>query len=129
MGFCMSEFVVVKTAELDGSALDWAVAQIEKPSNLICLNSFNGGPRTRGNLPHYSTCWTHGGPLLDKYDIALNGGKVGGERCIYATLRAVDANSPFATSIGPTRLIAACRSVVHYKIGDLVQVPKEFIND
>jgi len=128
----MSEFVEVKTAELVGAALDLAIAQIEKPSNLICLNSFNGGPRTRGNLPHYSTIWTHGGPLLDKFDIALNGGFADGyfdRRVIYATLRdgARGDYGQKALATGPTRLIAACRAVVRYKLGDVVQVPSVLV--
>lgn len=128
----MIQFVEVNASELVGSALDWAVAQVEKPVNLFCLNSVNGGPRNRGNLPHYSTDWAQGGPLLDKYDIALNGGFADGDwdkRVVYATLR--DGNhgdyGQKALATGPTRLIAAGRAVVRYKLGDVVQVPAEFV--
>lgn len=126
------KMVEVETAELIGPSLDWAVAQIEKPANLICLNSFNGGPRTRGNLPHYSADWSQGGPLIEKYGIKLERAGVawfagwqysnGGFVNKYSMMDgdAEDgSNSP---------LTAACRAIVAAKLGDVVSVPAELIN-
>lgn len=144
----MSEFVEVKTDELVGPALDWAVAKaigyqmIEVPPDLHGNNAGEvlaptgliesgyrwpnvGRVHAAAFCKKWSVDWAQGGPLLDKYDIALNGGLADGERVIYATLRAVSDNSPFATAAGPTRLIAVCRAIVAAKLGDVVQVPAE----
>lgn len=137
----MSEFVEVNTAEITGPALDWCVCMIDAgaryhddygratlviPGAAAMMDGLKR-PRYAAAVPDYSSDWAHGGPLLDKYDIALNGGLADGERVIYATLRAVSDNSPFATAAGPTRLIAVCRSIVAAKLGDVVQVPAELV--
>lgn len=123
------KMVEVKTAELIGSALDWAVAQIEKPANLICLNSFNGGPRTRGNLPHYSADWSQGGPMIEKYDITFMRGVEGADEKYFAVMAAPSRTSiGQQTAGGETHLIAACRAIVAAKLGDVVSVPAELVN-
>lgn len=135
----MSEFVEVRTSELAGQALDWAVAKAEGMTAHVAIDGniyasaacwirdrrFCAPGASEVFKP--STDWTQGGPLLDKYDIALNGGLADGEMVIYATLRAVADNSPFATAAGPTRLIAVCRAIVAAKLGDVVQVPAELV--
>ena len=126
--------IEVKAAELVGPALDWAVAKVEgvtyNAKYLVQTKCNMAGhiqsvKYTANYLP--SADWAQGGPLLDKYDIALNGGLADGERVIYATLRAVADNSPFATAAGPTRLIAICRAVVGSKLGYVVQVPADLV--
>jgi hypothetical protein len=114
----MSEFVEVKTAELAGFALNWFVAiavrgedRMPSPAQFKMWNDY-----------HPSTDWAQGGPLLDMFDIAINGGVASGERVIYATLRAVDDGDPLSTATGPTRLVAACRAIVRNDLGDVVQV-------
>lgn len=131
MEWSMSEFVEAKTAELTGAALDWAVAKVcgvRYINSYIVTTERNaiGEIISSSAISNYrpSTDWAHGGTLLDRYDIALNGGVAGGERVIYATLRAVDDNEPFATATGSTRLIATCRAVVSAKLGDVVRVPE-----
>ena len=151
----MSDFVEVKTEELVGPALDWAVAKscgyecgrLPRIGNTFGCNLPNGLQYVIGRLCgasiaeelnarffRPSTDWAQGGPLLDKYDISLNGGFADGDwdrRVIYATLR--DGNhgdyGQLALATGPTRLISACRAVVRYKLGDIVPVPKELTND
>lgn len=135
----MSEFVEVNTAELAGQALNWAVAKAEGMTAHVAIdgNIYASAAcwiRNRrfcapgaSEVFKPSTDWTHGGPLLDKYDIALNGGLADGERVIYATLMAVADNSQFATAAGPTRLIAICRAVAGSKLGYVVQVPVELV--
>lgn len=147
----MSKFVEVKTAELVGPALDWAVANATEawefahewfPTMTLdprfigirnvavdgCVWLEPRNPFRQDPQPFRpSTDWAQGGPLLDEYDIALNGGVADGERVIYATLRAVADDAPFATATGPTRLIALCRAIVAAKLGDVVQVPAELV--
>lgn len=125
--------MIVKTSELTGAAMDWAVAyalngkpEFFKAFGAAMLGSSITGAVLAGNI-YPSTSWSQCGPLLDKYDIALNGGVTDGERTIYATLRAVAGNSPFATATGPTRLVAACRAIVQSQLGDEVDVPAELL--
>ncbi len=71
--------------------------------------------------PHEN--WAVGGPLLDKHhgsaqhfhglaeDACYSGGPAGAG----------------AWSYGPTALVAFCRGLVHYKLGDTVQAPKELL--
>lgn len=128
----MSQFIEVKTAELIGPALDWAMAVADDEEHPQVYNGvvYVNGPKKNALAMEYcpSTNWAQCGPILDNYDIALNGGVVDGEQVvIYATLRAVSDDSPFATATGLTRLIASCRAVVCYKLGDVVKVPIELV--
>lgn len=118
------KMIEVKTAELIGSALDWAVAQIEKPANLICLNSFNGGPRTRGNLPHYSADWRQGGSLINRHIVKLDTIR----DCHPDRFIATTSGYPMGECRGETILIAACRAIVAAKLGDVVSVPAELVD-
>lgn len=87
MGWCMSEFVEVKTAELTGPALDWAVAKalgwkmIPVPVDADGKNQgevlappdlgddFRFPPRGKIGpcyfLRKWSTDWAQGGPLIE----------------------------------------------------------------
>ena len=137
----MSEFVEVKTAELVGPALDWAVAMAEgwapdRPQDGQIKSEYRrlvvGRCPVWGNPHNFyspSTEWAHGGPLLDKYDIALNGGKTESVkgRGIFATLSGVAEGEPNACAFGTTRLIALCRAIVAAKLGGVVQVPAELV--
>ena len=128
----MSQFVEVNTVGLTGPTLDWAVAKVighsadwERSSGCLWFESSDH----EWLVWSPSTDWAQGGPLLDKYDIALNGGFADEERVFYATLR--DGNhgdyGQLALATGPTRLISACRAVVRHKLGDVVLVPAELV--
>lgn len=125
----MNGFVEVNSAELDGPALDWAVAIADEEEHPQVYGGvvYVNGTKMDAFAVEYrpSTNWSQGGPLLDIYDIALNGGQPCGERAIYATLRAVDDEVALPTATGPTRLIAASRVIVVAKLGDMVMVPNE----
>lgn len=131
----MTEFVEVKTAQLEGAALDWAVAQVEKVQTTYRYGRELVADHDRGGIklilsirPIYSpsTNWSQGGPLIQKYGCDLN--------CM-APLNAWEANcwddrvpSPgLHLQEAETPLIAACRAIVSAKIGDTVQVPKELL--
>jgi hypothetical protein len=131
-----ANLVEVKTSELIGPALDYAVAlaigetgpEIGRDGIVYCKRPLPVGPE--GWFMHAfspSTDWGRGGPLLDRFDIALNGGHDGNADCIFATLRAVPVTAPYRTGCGPTRLIAAMRSIVAAKLGDTVKVPAELM--
>lgn len=96
----------MKTIELSGAALDWAVAKCEQ---------FDNGDW----LPDYSTDWAHGGPIIERERI-----------CVVATPSAHwDARTPDYPPryiSGETPLIAAMRCYVVSKLGDEVEIPEAF---
>ena len=112
----------VKTSELQGSALDWAVAkcegrgiEFEDPKDpWLTLDGIAHQP-----LHSYtpSTDWAQGGPIIEREKIALS----------YDTERFGWVASFYAGDdvFGGTPLIAAMRCYVASKLGDEIEVPEE----
>lgn len=105
----------MKTSELIGPALDWAVAKCEGWTYDSSELKYIKLGYTEWN---YSTNWEHGGPIIERECIAL---KALAAEPVY--WRA----GTFGTSIGPTPLIAAMRCYVASKLGDEVDIPKELL--
>ena len=107
----------MKTSELSGPALDWAVAKCEGVINGDDLDI--GFVLESGYAP--STNWSQGGPIIEREQIWLQP-EIGKEGC---------GNAWYAVSMhntdayGPTPLIAAMRCYVASKLGDEVDVPEE----
>ena len=97
----------MKTNELTGAALDWAVAKCEGVINGDALDT--GFILEGGYVP--STDWAQGGPIIEREGIAVFGDW-------QATLGEETYN-------GPTPLIAAMRCYVASKLGDEVEIPEE----
>lgn len=125
--------VEVKTADLIGPALDWAVAKaIEEP---LCEEACQGDyiliGTGNGDLKRFSpsTDWIHGGPLIDKHRFEFEwvGSDWHGEPLQFFTACGCDMPAD-ATSTGPSHLIAACRTIVRAKLGDIVKIPEELAN-
>lgn len=137
----------MKTSELIGPALDWAVAKAAgamfKEDSIGCIIALLdgkclGGFRTkksygcalpsRGYYP--STDWSRGGPIIEREEMAVGPGGMTN------AVRGVD-NPEFkfrafylpahaeSDQYGPTPLIAAMRCYVASKLGDEVEVPEE----
>lgn len=129
----MSDFVEVKTAELVGSALDWAVLfavygdgpdwrLIDGAIYIVSLRDvmvgMDGIDQAEYIDPfHPSTRWKDGGPLIDS-NVVIISKQTDGEWW---------SHSENHLGEGHTALIAACRAIVAEKLGDTVQVPKEII--
>lgn len=124
----------MKTSELTGAALDWAVAKCEGATNLrfdtvdCWWFTLDGKDRvlSRGwsaaqNFAP-STDWAQGGPIIEREKIDLEW--IGAERC-RATYDWLD--EPFYEGFGPTPLIAAMRCYVTSKLVDDVDVPEELV--
>lgn len=109
----------MKTSELTGAALDWAVAKCEKvdighPDNV----PFNVEWRLMhdaGDM-NYSTDWSQGGPIIEREKIATNP---------YNDTEWFACKGDEPEQVGPTLLVAAMRCYVASKLGDEVEVPKE----
>jgi len=94
----------MKTSELTGAALDWAVSMAENWAGA----DFEVKP--------YSTDWSQGGPIIEREKIAIDFD--GNAWC------ASDNRKPLA-NYGPTPLIAAMRCYVASKLGDDIEIPEE----
>lgn len=135
----MTDLIEVKTADLTGPALDWAIAQIEGIRTLM-VSPRKGEPKKPfaifGSLAlsvsgddqsSYapSTCWHCGGPLIEKYMLRV------APHCMsngVVKSWAADMTWPCNTMpgrTGPTMLVAACRAIVMKELGTQVRVPKE----
>lgn len=124
----------VKTSELIGPALDWAVAKCEghqwrcpwllEKEGYAAWNSYEhawGSP-----TPEYSTDWSQGGPIIERELICADAGdgNYQGDKkwaAWYANNVPVFAD---ATITGPTLLIAAMRCYVASKLGDEIEMPE-----
>jgi hypothetical protein len=129
-----TEFVEVKTAELVGAALDYAVALATgalvypdgEPVEIhVATNRDSGGvyfwttDHSFGYSP--STDWAHGGPLIERFIGAVSGPTPAREYSIAC----MKGNT--AAARGSSMLIAACRAIVAAKLGDVVQVPSVLV--
>ena len=105
----------MKTAELTGAALDWAVAQCE---------GFDNGDW----LPDYSTDWAAGGAIIEREKISLwfSDSVIDAEtdeivRCEMWYGETFECEHGMT---GQTALIAAMRCYVASKLGDDVEIPE-----
>ena len=115
----------VKTANLKGPALDWAVAKcggidphIEPTVDGIAI--LVGASRPIDYLP--STNWSQGGPIIEREQLLFHGNASNGYHC-WSNF------PPYASGDGPSHLIAAMRCFVANKMGDEVNVPDELLQE
>jgi len=139
--------IEVKTAELIGPALDWAVAvalgwqmrrvpkdidgnhggEVLAPQDLS--RDFQYPPR--GAIPvgyflrRWSADWSQGGPLIEKYAVKIE--HFPGETIASKANARVAMNSTAYWQSGPTPLVALCRAIVSANLGDVVSVPAELV--
>ncbi len=108
----------MKTNELTGAALDWAVAKCEVGEEFI------------GEIddPHfYSTDWAQGGPIIEREGLDLRM-EAPGEW--HAFMWWDDTNGAGDILMkGTTPLIAAMRCYVASKLGDEIEIPDELRKD
>lgn len=121
----MSTMIEVKTAELSGYALDWAVGVACKDSEPRLYQDIRGfwliGPFGKPWNP--SVDWSQGGPLIEKFGIEFK--RVPLQPPIYSMLAGLNTGVDWA--LGETHLVAACRAIVGMQMGVTVQVPEELI--
>lgn len=114
----------IKTSELQGTALDWAVAKCEG----ITLTSSGYieyvVDHLNSEFTKYtpSTDWAQGGPIIEREKFcAPTWDKLWKQwHCFHPKTAALGI-------LGPTPLIAAMRCYVASKIGDEVDIPEELL--
>jgi hypothetical protein len=109
----------MKTSELTGAALDWAVAKCAgfDPETLNTKTGVVYSLRYGVYTP--STNWAQGGPIIEREFIELT--------CTDEWKAFMRFHSSPCDEDGPTPLIAAMRCYVASKLGDDIDVPKELL--
>jgi hypothetical protein len=108
----------MKTSELSGPALDWAVAKCEGWPLDIWFDE-DQLPMVRDDeVPEYkpSTDWSQGGPIIEREELSSL-------KCY--NHNEWECNNGDIFCEGPTPLIAAMRCYVTSKLGDEIEVPEE----
>ena len=110
----------INTNELQGPALDWAVAKCEGHTGKWVDDDTHGNHVERPFSP--STDWAQSGPIVEHERID-----------IYTQYPCVGVSNWYARSkgkilgVGKTPLEAAMRCYVASKLGDEVEIPKELV--
>ncbi len=122
----------MKTSELTGLALDWAVAKCEGMHVMMSRGGWfvfdadaysefrNDYNDSKLQMFRPSTNWAQGGPIIEKEGIRLHRSHTG-------DWWAGAESEPHKPISGPTPLIAAMRCYVASRLGDEVEVPQELI--
>ena len=141
----------MKTNELTGAALDWAVARCEGED--YCAQDGVDGIGNAFEATRYSTDWSQGGPIIEREGVSViqleresipdakgfwqgkyqdQWGAVIGDR--HSPEEQHGSQGDYwgrsyhvdeAAVIGPTPLIAAMRCYVASKLGAEIEIPKE----
>ena len=116
----------IKTSELTGHALDWAVGTCEGHDKWRLSGKEFGPHHTFTDLNlNYSTDWTQGGPIIARMgDYLQEGNKETGEYYCSTPSVAEEWHNHPVRGIGPTPLIAAMRCYVASQLGDEVEIPE-----
>ena len=96
----------MKTNELTGKALNWAVGKAEGLDDWLAPVNYCGK-------------WEHGGPIIEEEGISLD--RVSDSLWVATRLEGMSVSE----EDGPTPLIAAMRCYVASKLGDEVEIPEE----
>lgn len=134
----------IKTSELTGAALDWAVAKCEGfleeedvfgtmlSRVVVCDKTYVDRVVVRLNPrpemyydPEYnpSTNWEFAGPIIEGKRLSLTPRDYGWDALVHERLFEEDGSDFFMK--GPTPLVAAMRCFVASRLGDEVDVPEE----
>jgi len=115
----------MKTSELTGAALDWAVAKCEGHNVFIkhapVQVMYTPERKRSWYIYRPSTNWAQGGPIIEREGISVD--RMGGAW----TADITDSVGGYIelTESGPTPLIAAMRCYVASQMGDNIDIPKE----
>ena len=132
----MVEYVEVNVSEIEGAALDWAMAQAEdlqaimfaakkghekKPYALFGSLAIPIGPGEPDEVYSPSSCWHCVGPLIALHrmtfvDIQSQGQLLAVTSCGFI-------------GVGESHIVAACRAALTARVGTVVSVPSRLISE
>lgn len=113
----------IKTQDLTGAALDWAVAKCENSDTSIeHFTAMHSHYAYDHDTFDYSTNWAQGGPIIERERISIRQ---------WTNVPLVHAymphdNAPWLSD-GTSPLVAGMRCLVAAKLGDEVDVPEELM--
>lgn len=113
----------IKTQDLTGAALDWAVAKCENSDTSIeHFTAMHSHYAYDHDTFDYSTNWAQGGPIIERERISIRQ---------WTNVPIVHAymphdNAPWLSD-GTSPLVAGMRCLVAAKLGDEVDVPEELM--
>lgn len=117
----------LKTSELSGNALDWAVAKCEK-KKIHCIPALNYPFLVDNAVPFQpSVSHSDAGPIIEANEIntSATGGSMKWKAYVW-----VEAKQNFGKEyFGKTHLIAAMRCYVASKLGEEVEIPDSIISN
>ena len=116
----------MKTSELTGAALDWAVAKCSDKSPVVSINS-TGRPfiylgKRHGVMWNPSNNWLQAGSIIAREKINIAVSESGDEWNAEYRFKRITDDEYWS---GSTPLIAAMRCYVASKMGDEVEIPEE----
>ena len=124
----------MKTAELIGLPLNWAVVECECaipaafksiPALLYgTIRVFRADTNAYSEPVSPSTNWAQGGPIIEREEISISREFAASKVEWAAWTPAPIRDDAEAFGYGPTPLIAAMRCYVASKLGDEVEIPK-----
>lgn len=127
----MTDLIEVKTADLAGEALGWAVGKAQGLDVFLSPPEYSNPWRVFArykatSIEYTKRCnpwedWALGGPLIEKHMVSLHCPQSTDD--VWAGWVITDKGE--FCQAGDSAPIAACRAIVAAKLGDTVQVPKE----
>lgn len=134
----------IKTSELSGVALDWAVAQaieeeihyeyVDDERRKMLISKWEDYSRN-GDFSQQeewspSTNWSQGGPLIERFGVTVmkyDSSCIDEHKANLWTAQLDGENMEQWCADSPSPLSAACRAIVSAKIGHEVDVPEELL--
>jgi hypothetical protein len=102
----------MKTNELTGAALNWAVGKAEGLDDWLAPVNYCGK-------------WEHGGPIIERERLQVTTERNGTWICSIPFAVEIGGYRKYIFTHGPTPLIAAMRCYVASKLGEDVSIPEE----
>jgi hypothetical protein len=122
--------MLVKTSELTGAALDWAVAKCEGKNGVLhgithCIVIASASGVYKGTW-RPSTDWSQAGPIIERIKgfLLKHWLESNREGQCQAEIHNYDGDW---IAFGPTPLVAAMRCYVAIKFGDTVEIPDQLL--
>ena len=118
-----TRMIEITVAELEGAALDYAIAccleeyEVHELFGVNMVGEVDPGVNFRPSID-----WNQGGPLLEKYRPII----VYHEGAGRTPMVTMPSTHPACES-GDTVLIAMCRAIVAARLGEVVSVPAELV--